>query len=241
MNYPLEPIAIIDSPFREKFVTPRQPGLAPSVCAEIDFLPGFATPEAIRGLEGFSHLWLIFLFHQNWQKGWKPTVRPPRLGGNQRVGVYASRSPFRPNPIGLSAVKLLSIHCAGGNVSLQVEGADLIDGTPILDIKPYIPYGDSLPAATGGFAEETPRPTLQVVFSDLAKKHLALYQDETPELQTMLQETLSLDPRPAYRQNKEGSQEYGVLFDRYNVHWKVQGKQLTVLDIQIVDCGHRSL
>ncbi len=99
MNYPLEPIAIIHTPFKEKFVTPRQPGLTPSITAQIDFLPPFATPEAVRELAGFSHLWLIFLFHQNWQKGWQPTVRPPRLGGNQRVGVYASRSPFRPNPI----------------------------------------------------------------------------------------------------------------------------------------------
>ncbi|MCK5914018.1 MAG: tRNA (N6-threonylcarbamoyladenosine(37)-N6)-methyltransferase TrmO [Desulfuromusa sp.] len=233
MNYPLEPIAIIHSPFREKFATPRQPGLAPSVCAEIDFLPGFATPEAVRGLEGFSHLWLIFMFHQNWQKGWNPTVRPPRLGGNQRVGVYASRSPFRPNPIGLSAVKLLSIHCAGGNVSLQVEGADLIDGTPILDIKPYVPYGDSFPAATSGFAEEPPRATLQVVFSDLARQQINQYQQESPELEIMLRETLGLDPRPAYRHNREDSQEYGVLFDRYNVRWKVQGSQLIVVDIRI--------
>ena len=234
MNYSLEPIAIIRSPFREKFGTPRQPDLAPSVRARIDFLPEFATPEAVRGLEGFSHLWLIFLFHQNWQKGWKPTVRPPRLGGNRRVGVYASRSPFRPNPLGLSAVRLLSINCDSGKVSLEVQGADLIDGTPILDIKPYIPYGDSIPDATGGFAEEAPKSTLQVDFSDPAKKQLALYQDETPELEIMLQETLSLDPRPAYRHNQEDSQEYGVLFDRYNVRWKVQGKQLIVLEIMQV-------
>ncbi|MCD6186766.1 MAG: tRNA (N6-threonylcarbamoyladenosine(37)-N6)-methyltransferase TrmO [Desulfuromusa sp.] len=231
MNYSLEPIAIVHSPFKEKFGTPRQPELAPSVHARIDFIPEFATPEAVRDLEGFSHLWLIFLFHQNWQKGWKSTVRPPRLGGNQRVGVYASRSPFRPNPIGLSAVRLLSINCDSGKVSLEVQGADLIDGTPILDIKPYIPYGDSIPDATGGFAEKAPKSTLQVDFSDLAKKQLALYQDETPELEIMLQETLSLDPRPAYRHNKEDSQEYGMLFDRYNVRWKVQGQQLIVLEI----------
>jgi len=235
MNYPLTPIATIHSPFREKFATPRQPGLTPSVQAKISFQPGFATPEAVRGLEGFSHLWLIFLFHQNWQKGWKPTVRPPRLGGNQRIGVYASRSPFRPNPLGLSTVKLLSINNNHGEISLQVQGADLIDGTPIFDIKPYIPYGDSIPEAIGGFAEETPKSTLQVDFSDLAKKQLALYQDETPELEIMLQETLSLDPRPAYRQNKEDSQDYGVLFDRYNVRWKVQGRQLIVLEIQLAD------
>ncbi len=178
MSYSLEPIAIIHSPFREKFVTPRQPGLTPSIRAQITFNPGFATPEAVRGLEDFSHIWLVFLFHQNWEKGWKPTVRPPRLGGNQRVGVYASRSPFRPNPIGLSAVKLLSINTDQASVSLEVQGADLIDGTPILDIKPYIPYGDSIPEATRGFAEEAPRPTLQVQFSELALKQMVLYKKE---------------------------------------------------------------
>lgn len=235
MNYSLEPIAIIRSPFREKFTTPRQPGLTPSVCADINFFSDFATPEAVRGLEGFSHLWLIFLFHQNWQKGWKPTVRPPRLGGNQRVGVYASRSPFRPNPLGLSAVKLLSIDYEDGKVSLQVQGADLIDGTPILDVKPYIPYGDSIPTATGGFAEEAPRPTLQVVFSDLAGKQIEQYQNETPELETMLRETLSLDPRPAYRHNREDSKEYGVLFDGYNIRWKVQGTRLIIQEILVAN------
>ena len=228
MNYSLEPIAIIRSPFREKFITPRQPGLAPSVCARIDFFADFATPEAVRGLEGFSHLWLIFLFHQNWQKGWKPTVRPPRLGGNQRVGVYASRSPFRPNPLGLSAVRLLSINCDSGEVSLQVQGADLIDGTPILDIKPYIPYGDSIADATGGFADQPPQPTLQVEFTSIAREQLIQYQTDTPELEIMLRETLSLDPRPAYRHNREDSQKYGVLFDRYNVCWYVVGEKVVV-------------
>ncbi|MCF6266723.1 MAG: tRNA (N6-threonylcarbamoyladenosine(37)-N6)-methyltransferase TrmO [Desulfuromusa sp.] len=234
MNYSLTPIAIIHSPFKEKFGTPRQPQLAPSIHARIDFIPEFATPEAVRGLEGFSHLWLIFLFHQNWQKGWRATVRPPRLGGDQRVGVYASRSPFRPNPIGLSAVKLLSIRCAKGQVSLEVQGADLIDGTPLLDIKPYIPYGDSIPNATGGFAEPLPRPTLQVVFTKIASEQLALYKKETPELDMMLQETLSLDPRPAYRHNQDDPKEYGVLLDRYNICWHVVGVKAVVSRIDLV-------
>ncbi len=234
MNYSLTPIAIIHSPFKEKFGTPRQPQLTPSVGARIDFIPEFATPEAVRGLEGFSHIWIIFLFHQNWQKGWKPTVRPPRLGGNQRVGVYASRSPFRPNPIGLSAVELLSTHCEQGNVSLKVQGADLIDGTPILDIKPYIPYGDSIPNATGGFADQRPRPTLQVEFTHFAKKQLNQGQKKSPELETMIKETLSLDPRPAYRYNKEDSQEYGVLLDRYNICWHVAGEKAIVSRIDSI-------
>ncbi len=231
MNYPLEPIAIIQSPLKEKFATPRQPGLAPSIIASINFLPGFATPEAVRELDGFSHLWLIFLFHQNWGKSWKPTVRPPRLGGNKRIGVYASRSPFRPNPIGLSAVKLLDIEHTGETVSLHVAGADLIDATPIFDIKPYIPYSDSHPEATGGFAENQPEAILQVEFSQLAAKQLKQYKNQTPNLETMLRETLSLDPRPAYQHNQEISKEYGVLFDRYDVRWKVINSLLMVINI----------
>ncbi len=234
MLYPLEPIATIHSPYREKFATPRQPGLVPSVTATIKFLPGFATPEAVRGLEGFSYLWLIFIFHHNWQKGWKPTVRPPRLGGNQRVGIYASRSPFRPNPIGLSAVKLLAVNNDRGDISLEIQGADLIDGTPILDIKPYITYGDSLPEATSGFAAAAPGTPLQITFSDRARQQLDSYRPESPNLETMLTETLALDPRPAYRQDRNDDQKYGVLFDRYNVHWKVTGQVLTVLDISPV-------
>ena len=235
MLYPLEPIATIHSPFREKFATPRQPGLAPSVVAQIKFHPDFATPEALRGLEGFSHLWLIFLFHHNWQKGWKPTVRPPRLGGNQRVGVYASRSPFRPNPIGLSAVKLLAINNDHGEMTLDVQGADLIDGTPILDIKPYIPYGDSLPDAKGGFAATVPETPLQITFSTQARQQLNRYRSKSPDLETMLTETLALDPRPAYRHGKEDRQEYGVLFDCYDISWKVSGDELIVLDILPAD------
>jgi tRNA-Thr(GGU) m(6)t(6)A37 methyltransferase TsaA len=233
MLYPLEPIATIHSPFREKFATPRQPGLVSSVAAIIEFHPDFATPEAVRGLEGFSHLWLIFLFHHNWQKGWSPTVRPPRLGGNQRVGVYASRSPFRPNPLGLSAVKLLAINAERGKISLEVQGADLIDGTPILDIKPYIAYGDSIPTASSGFAQEAPGTPLEVTFSDQAWQQLNSYRSTSPELETMLTETLALDPRPAYRQKKDDDQEYGVLFDRYNVHWKVAGEELMILSIDL--------
>ena len=231
MNYSLEPIALIHSPFKEKFVTPRQPGLAPSVHARIDFHPDFATPEAVRGLEGFSHIWLIFLFHQNWQKGWKPTVRPPRLGGNQRVGVYASRSPFRPNPLGLSAVKLLSINSDRGKVSLEVQGVDLIDETPILDIKPYIPYGDNIPEAVGGFAEKTPEPTLEIEFTEEAQQQLIQFQNKTPRLEIMIRETFSLDPRPAYRRGSKDLQKYSVLFGHYEIHWKVFEEKLIVSGI----------
>jgi tRNA-Thr(GGU) m(6)t(6)A37 methyltransferase TsaA len=232
MNYPLEPIAVIKSPFREKFATPRQSGLTPSVTATIAFHPGYGVPETVRGLEDFSHLWLIFLFHQNWQQGWQPTVRPPRLGGNRRVGVYASRSPFRPNPVGLSAVKLLGIGRVKGEVSLRVQGADLIDGTPILDIKPYIPYGDSLPQARGGFADQPPEPSLAVEFSAAATLFLQQRRDREPDLERQIREVLSQDPRPAYRRQSAEQQEYGMRFADYNIRWAVSAQQATVLEIR---------
>lgn len=152
-RYPMQPIGIIHSAFDQKFGIPRQPGLALSVSASIELLPPFASPEAVRGLEQASHIWLIFLFSATADQGWKPTVRPPRMGGNKRLGVFASRSPFRPNPIGLSPVELVAIRNEQGRILLDVRGADLLDGTPILDIKPYLPYSDALPEARFEVAE----------------------------------------------------------------------------------------
>jgi tRNA (adenine37-N6)-methyltransferase len=232
MTASMESIAVIRSPFREKFSTPRQPGLTPSVTALVEFNPDFCSPEAVRGLEGFSHIWLVFLFHQNLEQGWKPTVRPPRLGGNQRVGVYASRSPFRPNPIGLSAVKLLDINICGKEISLKVEGPDLIDNTPIIDIKPYVPYSDSISDALGGFADQAP-DRLEVIFSDQAQKQLRGYAITSPELEHLLHETLALDPRPAYKRDSDEGRQYGALFDRYNVSWMVEQGRVVVLNIEV--------
>ncbi len=232
MNYNVEPIASIRTPFKEKFATPRQPGLAPRVRAQIELHPEFASPEAVRELEGFSHIWLIFLFHKTCGQGWKPTVRPPRLGGNRRVGVFACRSPFRPNPIGLSAVKLLSIDCREGRVLLEVEGADLIDGTPILDIKPYLPYTDGIANASSGFADRPPAAALQVQFTGAAQRQLTEFTAQSPELESLIRETLALDPRPAYQRDNDNGREYGVLLDRYNVRWKVAEERLVVLGIE---------
>lgn len=221
-HYPLEPIATIASPFREKFATPRQPGLTPSVRATIEFFPGFAPPEAVRGLEDFSHLWLIFLFHHNWRQGWSPTVRPPRLGGNRRVGVYASRSPFRPNPLGLSVVRLLALQHERDRTQLQVEGADLVDGTPILDIKPFLPDNDCPRDARGGYTREFAFTPLEVAWTPEAETRLAAFSRETPALRAMVEETLRLDPRPAYRRRLErDDQEYGMRLDRYNLRWRM--------------------
>ena len=231
-SYPLTPIAFVQSPFREKFATPRQPGLAPSIEARVVFLPEYSAAEAIRGLEGFSHIWLLFLFHQNHEKSWTPTVRPPRLGGNKRVGVFASRSPFRPNPLGLSAVELLSIDSNGGETVLSIRGADLIHGTPVLDIKPYIPYGDSIPDARDGFIDGTSIPRLEVIFTEQARRQLAQYLPQAPALEQMIRETLCLDPRPAYRQGGEDRQDYGIWLDNYNIRWLINANSVIVTQIE---------
>jgi len=238
MSYSVEPIATIRTPYREKFSTPRQSGLTPTARGRVELHPEYASPEAVRGLEGFSHIWLLFLFHQTYAQGWKPTVRPPRLGGNRRVGVFACRSPFRPNPIGLSAVKLLSINYSNGQVTLEVQGADLIDGTPILDIKPYLPYTDGIPRATGGFADRVPEARLVVEFSTLAREQLAKMDGQNPALETLVRETLALDPRPAYKRDEDDGREYGVLLDRYNIRWKVVGERVEVLGIEMAKEGN---
>ncbi len=182
MEINLQPIGIIRSPFKEKFAVPRQPGLVTIIEAELELLPFCNQREALRGLEDFSHIWLIFLFHQNLDRPWHPTVRPPRLGGNQRVGVFASRSPFRPNPLGLSAVELLGTEWKTSGSVLRLRGTDLVDGTPILDIKPYLPYTDSLPQATGAFALHRPA-TIAVNFSPQAEQQLEELRENYPHLQ----------------------------------------------------------
>jgi tRNA-Thr(GGU) m(6)t(6)A37 methyltransferase TsaA len=190
------PIGVVRSCFREKFGIPRQPGLASAARATLELLPPYNQPAAVRGLEGFSHLWLVFAFHGIPAGRWQPTVRPPRLGGNRRLGVFATRSTFRPNPIGLSAVKLERIATDHGKVVLHLAGVDVLDGTPVLDIKPYLPYADCIPTATGGFATEVPPSGLAVEFSPAAAAFCAALPVGDPrELITQL---LRQDPRPAY-------------------------------------------
>ncbi|MGL4678266.1 MAG: tRNA (N6-threonylcarbamoyladenosine(37)-N6)-methyltransferase TrmO, partial [Plesiomonas shigelloides] len=168
----LTPIGVIQSPYKEKFAVPRQPGLVQDGNGELRLLPPYNQPDAVRGLEQFSHIWLVFVFHQTQEQGWRPTVRPPRLGGNERLGVFATRSTFRPNPIGLSKVELRGIKVHGGEVYLELGSLDLVDGTPILDIKPYLPYVDSEPEARAGFAQEAPQSDMQVLFSAAAEQVL---------------------------------------------------------------------
>ena len=206
----MEPVAYIRSPFADKFGVPRQSNLAPHVISEIVFEPAFRNPECVRGIEAFSHLWVIWGFHCNEGAGWHPTVRPPRLGGNTRMGVFATRSPFRPNGLGLSVVRLVSVE--DGPV-LRVSGADMVDGTPIYDVKPYIPYSDSIPDALGGFTAATPRHMLEVQID------CALPKAAAGEWETAMMEVLAQDPRPAYQQDPE--REYHVILKPFEVSFRV--------------------
>jgi len=221
---PMKVIARIRSDFPEKFGIPRQSGLAPDTISRIVFEEEFRNAESLRGIEGFDYLWLIWEFSGNVRDTWSPTVRPPRLGGNARLGVFATRSPFRPNPIGLSSVKLERIeNDPEFGLTLVVSGADLMDGTPIYDIKPYIPYADSHPDAAAGFAQ-TADKTLTVNFPQNllcqipGKYHKGLLQ------------VLAQDPRPSYR--ADGSHVYGLYYADYNIKFRVENKTLTVCGIE---------
>ncbi|MBR3059299.1 MAG: tRNA (N6-threonylcarbamoyladenosine(37)-N6)-methyltransferase TrmO [Oscillospiraceae bacterium] len=218
----LRPIARVHSDFGSKFGVPRQSGLVPELTAELEFEPEFRSPEAVRGLEAFSHIWLIWQFSENADRGWSPTVRPPRLGGNRRVGVFASRSPFRPNPLGLSCVRLLEVRQdqARGPL-LLLGGADLVDGTPVYDIKPYVPYADCHPEAAGGFAEEVAWRPLEVDFPP------ELLERVPEEKRAALRGILAMDPRPAYQ--KDPGRVYGFAFAGLELRFSVGEGRLRVL------------
>ena len=220
-------IGDIHSPYREKFGTPRQPGLVDTRCS-LTLRPPYDQPDAVRGVEAFSHLWISFIFHQTAAQGWQPLVRPPRLGGNSKVGVFASRSSFRPNPLGLSLVRLESIDTSDG-VRLWLSGADLVDGTPVLDIKPYIPFVESQPDARGGFVDGPP-PRLSVEWSDVALRQAADVPETTRRLMT---EVLAQDPRPAYQDDE--SRVYGVRLERWNVRFRVVEGRVLVLAVEEVE------
>ena len=227
-THAMQVIAHIHSDFPAKFGIPRQSGLVEELEALVVFTPSYRRPEALRGLEDFSHIWLIWQFSEAVRQEWSPTVRPPRLGGNRRLGVFATRSPFRPNPIGLSAVRLCGIeeHPRLGTV-LRIAGADLLNGTPIYDIKPYLPYADALPHATGGFTDAVKRQLLTV--------------DCPPELLTQLPVgkrqallgVLAQDPRPSYQTDE--TRVYGMTFAGYEVKFTVAQDALSVLSVAPVE------
>ncbi|MCC8181877.1 MAG: tRNA (N6-threonylcarbamoyladenosine(37)-N6)-methyltransferase TrmO [Clostridiales bacterium] len=223
-EFPVKIIARIHTDFSTKFGVPRQSGLVDALRGEIVFEPDYRNPDALRGIEGFSHLWLIWQFSKAVRSRWSPTVRPPRLGGNESMGVFATRSPYRPNPIGLSVVRLVSVEKRPGTGPvLVVSGADLMDGTPILDIKPYLPYADCRPEATGGFTDQVARRTLEVSFPE------ELLERIPPEKREALIGVLAQDPRPAYQ--SDPSRRYGLTFAGRDVRFTVEGTLLTVTEV----------
>lgn len=226
----IRPIAYIRTVFPEKFGVPRQSGLARNLQGKIVFEDEFRNPDAIRGLEGFSHLWLIWEFSANRRSEgeWQPTVRPPRLGGNAHMGVFATRSPFRPNPLGLSCVRIagIDIDTPDGPV-IKVTGADLMDGTPIYDIKPYIRYADSRPEAVCGYVDHLQEKNLKVVMPSRVSDKI-----KDKDIIPSLIETLQLDPRPSYHDDPQ--REYGMSFAGYNVRFTVNGAVLQVKDIMLL-------
>ena len=225
MQIPMNIIARMKSDFPTKFGIPRQSGLVEALRSTIVFEPEYRNADALRGLEDFSHLWIIWQFSEAVRKDWSPTIRPPRLGGNARMGVFATRSPFRPNNLGLSSVKILGLeHTAKYGTVIHVAGADLMDGTPIFDIKPYIPYSDCHAEATGGF-------------TDTAEDFLLDVHIDTPLINKIpeakrnaLLGVLSHDPRPSYQ--KDPQRVYGISFGGFNIRFQVQDKTLTVIEIK---------
>ncbi len=223
----MQAIGRIESCYKEKFAIPRQPGLTPSAEAILHLLPPYDSPDAVRELAQFSHVWLVFVFHATADQGWRPTVRPPKLGGNQRVGVFATRSTFRPNPIGLSVARLERIETDNG-VRLYLAGADLLDGTPILDIKPYLAYADALPEASNGYADDGGQP-LPVRFSAEAEAQLLALQARHPRLRSLIAEILAQDPRPGYADDP--TRRYGMALYDLNILWCCDAAGALVISI----------
>ena len=230
MDVTIKVIARMKSDFPTKFGIPRQSGLVDELRSTVIFEPEFRNADALRGIEGYSHLWLIWQFSEAVRTEWSPTVRPPRLGGNTRMGVFATRSPFRPNSLGLSSVRLLGVEEAAeyGTV-LHVAGADLMDGTPIFDIKPYIPYGDSHPDAIGGFTDNADEFLLQVDFPPQLLELLPA------DKRSAAIGVLSHDPRPSYQRSPE--RVYGLPFAGYDIRFRVQDNKLTVLELNQLQKG----
>jgi len=224
----IEQIGVIHSCFTEKFGIPRQPGMVKSATAILELLPPFGREEMVRGLDDFSHIWVHFLFHQSIAEGWRATVRPPWLGGKKRVGVFASRTPHRPNHLGISAVKLIGIKVEKKKYLLELSGVDFLDQTPVLDIKPYVPYSDSITEATSGYTV-VEKPLIELQFSEEADKFCIAYEQKTGrQIRLLVEEIIGQDPRPASQKGRKS--HFGMLLWDVNVRWQVNGTQFKVLE-----------
>lgn len=228
----LKPIATVNSPYKEKFAIPRQPGLVAEAVGEIVFNDALDAENMIKGIEQYSHLWVIFAFHGTMEQGWKPLVKAPRLGGNKKIGVLATRSTFRPNPIGMSVVQLKKVSSDKGKVTLHIGAHDLLDKTPIIDIKPYIPYADSIPQANGGIAQEAPE-LVEVIFTEQATKQLNAFKSRHRNLAAFIEQVLAQDPRPAYKKAKTDDKVYGMQLYDLNILWSM--KSLTTIQVTQVE------
>lgn len=224
MGYELKVIARVYDDFPTKFGIPRQSGIVEAAKGRVVFEPEYGAAEAFRGLDGFSHIWLLWGFSENEDAAWSPTVRPPRLGGNTRMGVYASRSPFRPNAIGMSVVRLDSIETTASSVVLHVSGVDMLSGTPVYDVKPYIPYSDAIPEASAGYVAGSKDACLDLVFPEELLSKIA------PDKREALLGVLRIDPRPAYQ--KDPDRVYGLDFALWNLKFTVEDNTLTVLSVE---------
>ena len=233
-DFLFHPIGVIRSCFTEKFGIPRQPRLAPAAQATLEVLPPYDRDEAFRGIEDFSHLWIVFVFHGIPAGKWRPTVRPPRLGGNRRTGVFATRSGFRPNPIGMSAVALEGIRRSKSKLLLDLSGIDLLDGTPVLDIKPYLPYADGIGQAVGGFADSPPTAHIPVAYTAAACDACKRMEQKQPGFTRLLEQVLGADPRPAYVEAHAKRTEFGLRLYNINIRWRCGSKGIVVEAIEEV-------
>lgn len=234
-EFPLHSIATIRSCYPQRFGIPRQAGLVKSATATVNFEATRDNELSIRDIESFSHLWIIFIFHKQNYTGFKPLVQPPRLGGKKSMGVYSTRSPNRSNPIGLSAVLLDRVEYGDKEILLHVRGGDFLDGTPVLDIKPYVPFADSIPEATSEWAVSA-EPLLPIKWTPGALDELKIADCCNKNLRTLIEETIALDPRPAHERGKDGSegQTWGMRFEQVDVVWQVQGGIAEILSVVVI-------
>ncbi|MCU7938618.1 MAG: tRNA (N6-threonylcarbamoyladenosine(37)-N6)-methyltransferase TrmO [gamma proteobacterium symbiont of Bathyaustriella thionipta] len=230
MQYTFETVGIVHSCYKDKFAIPRQSGLVTASTASIELLPPYNDIEITRGLEDFSHLWLGFIFHKHVDKGWNTTVKPPRLDGRQRFGVFATRASFRPNPLGLSLVELDSIKQNNGKLFIHVKGADLMDQTPVIDIKPYVPYSDSIPDAKGGFTDHINEQKLHIFYSHEAENDCQIADKKFPQIKEFISQLLALDHRAYYY--KKIDKIYSTKVYDFDLKWRINDSEVKVISLK---------